>query len=101
MDRASFDTYIETQIVRVLKSGDVVILDNPAAHKNEKAEMAVRAKGAWILFLPPYSPDLNSIEMANSKPKSCLVKSAGNIPEIFAICLNAYREKLVLTQIKT
>ena len=76
MDRASFDTYIETQLVPVLKYGDVVILDNLTAHKSEKADMAVRAKGAWILFLPPYSPDLNPIEMAFSKLKSCFRKSA-------------------------
>ncbi len=76
MDRASFDTYIETQLAPVLRPGDVVILDNLAAHKSEKADMAIHAKGAWLLFLPPYSPDLNPIEMAFSKLKSYLRKTA-------------------------
>ena len=60
----------------ILNQGDVVILDNLAAHKSERAENIVRAKGAWLLFLPPYSPDLNPIEMAFSKLKSWLRKTA-------------------------
>ena len=75
MNRAIFDTYVETQLAPTLKPGDVVILDNLAAHKSERAENVIRAKGAWLLFLPPYSPDLNPIEMAFSKLKSYLRKS--------------------------
>ena len=62
MNRVIFDTYVETQLAPILKQGDVVILDNLAAHKSERAENIVRAKGAWLLFLPPYSPDLNPID---------------------------------------
>lgn len=76
MNRTIFDTYIETQLAPVLKPGDVVILDNLAAHKSDRAENIIKAKGAWMLFLPPYSPDLNPIEMAFSKLKSWLRKSA-------------------------
>ena len=47
-------------------------MDNSAAHKSKAAEKAIRATGAWILFLPPYSPDLNPIEMAFSKLKAHL-----------------------------
>ncbi len=72
MNRLIFDTYVETQLAPALKPGDVVILDNLAAHKSAKADMAIRAKGAWMLFLPPYSPDLNPIEMAFSKLKAHL-----------------------------
>jgi transposase len=46
----------------------VVILDNLANHKSAKAEAILRQRGAWFLFLPPYSPDLNPIEMAFAKP---------------------------------
>lgn len=53
-------------------AGDVVILDNLAAHKSPKAEAAIKARGAWMLFLPPYSPDLNPIEMPFSKLKANL-----------------------------
>jgi transposase len=49
-----------------------VILDNLAIHKSIAAEKAIRAKGAWMLFLPPYSPDLNPIEMAFAKLKQHL-----------------------------
>lgn len=47
-------------------------MDNPAAHKNPKVEQAIRAAGAWVLFLPTDSPDLNPVEMAFSKLKAHL-----------------------------
>ena len=50
----------------------VVILDNLATHKNAEAEKVMRKAGCWFLFLPPYSPDLNPIEMAFSKLKAHL-----------------------------
>jgi transposase len=67
-----FEAYVETQLAPTLSKGDVVILDNLAAHKSSKAEAAIKARGAWTLFLPPYSPDLNPIEMAFSKLKAHL-----------------------------
>ncbi|SCZ40506.1 transposase, partial [Afifella marina] len=75
MNRAAFDTYIETQLAPTLNKGDVVILDNLAVHKSARAAAILREKGAWFLFLPPYSPDLNPIEMAFSKLKSLLRKA--------------------------
>ena len=72
MDRAIFDAYVQTQLVPTLEKGDIVILDNLPAHKSPVAEKAVRDKGAWMLFLPPYSPDLNPIEMAFAKLKAHL-----------------------------
>src|SRR5271170_5082238 len=59
MDRAIFDTYVRTQLVPTLHEGDIVILDNLPAHKSPAAEQAIRDRGAWLMFLPPYSPDLN------------------------------------------
>jgi transposase len=89
MNRAIFDAYVETQLAPVLKRGDVVILDNLAAHKSERAENLIKTKGAWLLFLPPYSPDLNPIEMAFSKLKSCLRKSAARtIDELWRVIGN-------------
>ncbi|WP_442866007.1 IS630 family transposase, partial [Aminobacter sp. HY435] len=72
MNRRIFEAYVETQLAPTLLKGDVVILDNLSAHKSPKAEAAIKARGAWMLFLPPYSPDLNPIEMAFSKLKSQL-----------------------------
>jgi transposase len=76
MNRRIFETYVETQLAPTLQKGDVVILDNLRAHKSPVAEKAVLARGAWILFLPPYSPDLNPIEMAFAKLKALLRKRA-------------------------
>jgi len=72
MNRASFDCYVETQLAPTLSRGDVVIMDNLASHKSPSAEASIAARGAWPLFLPPYSPDLNPIEMAFSKLKAHL-----------------------------
>lgn len=76
MNSRIFETWIETQLVPTLSPDDIVILDNVGFHKSERAELLVKAKGAWLLFLPPYSPDLNPIEMAFSKLKALLRKRA-------------------------
>jgi len=72
MNKLAFETYIETQLAPTLIAGDIVILDNLASHKSEKAAKILRERGAWFLFLPPYSPDLNPIEMAFFKLKAHL-----------------------------
>ena len=72
MNGAAFETYIRTQLAPELAPGTVVILDNLATHKNKQAAKALRERGCWFLFLPPYSPDLNPIEMAFSKLKAHL-----------------------------
>ena len=72
INRTAFDTYVETQLAPELAPGDVVILDNLSSHKSPRAAETLRARGAWFLFLPAYSPDLNPIEMAFSKLKAHL-----------------------------
>jgi transposase len=72
MNRHTFDTYVETQLAPTLQPGDVVILDNLPSHKSAKAQAILKQRGAWFLFLPPYSPDLNPIEMAFAKLKAHL-----------------------------
>ncbi|MBX3084734.1 MAG: IS630 family transposase [Anaerolineae bacterium] len=67
-----FETYIEQVLVPILTPDDVVILDNLAAHKSDKVRCLVEAKGARLLFLPAYSPDLSPIEHAFSKLKQAL-----------------------------
>jgi transposase len=91
MNRGFFNAYIETQLAPTLKKGDVVILDNLAAHKSAAACQCLKERGAWFLFLPPYSPDLNPIEMAFSKLKAHLRSSAarsydGLLSAIGSIC---------------
>lgn len=75
MDRVAFTEYVRQVLVPELKPGDLVILDNLPGHKGEEAAELVAACGARLLFLPPYSPDLNPIEMAFSKLKGLLRKA--------------------------
>jgi transposase len=72
MNRNIFETYVETQLAPTLAPGDVVILDNLSSHKSERAKAILKERGAWFVFLPPYSPDLNPIEMAFAKLKAHL-----------------------------
>ena len=70
-----FTLYVEKVLVPTLVPGDVVILDNLGSHKGQAARRAIRAVGAHLLFLPPYSPDLNPIEMFFAKLKHMLRKA--------------------------
>ncbi len=72
INRSVFDAYVETQLAPTLRKGDVVIMDNLSSHKSQRAAEAIQRQGAWVLFLPPYSPDLNPIEMAFAKLKAHL-----------------------------
>jgi len=73
--RNVFEVYIEMQLAPTLHNGDVVILDNLAVHKSEKAAQCLKQRGAWFLFLPPYSPDMNPIEQVFAKIKAHLRKA--------------------------
>ena len=72
MDRTIFETYVGTQLVPTLQDVDIVILTQLPAHKSPAAEQAIREQGAWLMLLPPYSPDLNPIEMAFAKLKALM-----------------------------
>jgi len=64
-----FTAYIEQFLAPTLRPGDIVVLDNLGSHKGKATRAAVRARGAHLIFLPPYSPDLNPIEQLFSKTK--------------------------------
>ena len=72
IDGATMLFFIEELLVPTLKRGEIVVLDNCSIHKQEEIEEAIEAVGAWVLFLPPYSPDLNPIENCWSKVKAIL-----------------------------
>ena len=72
MDGETILFFVEEMLVPTLKRGDIVVLDNCSIHKQEELEEALAAVGAWVLFLPPYSPDFNPIENCWSKVKACL-----------------------------
>lgn len=67
-----FLNYVEQSLVPHLKKGDIVIMDNLRAHKVDGVQQAIEQAGAHVLYLPPYSPDFNPIEMLCSKLKSVL-----------------------------
>jgi len=75
MDRAAFDTWIETQLAPALRPGTAVILDNLSVHRSPRAAEILKAYGCWLLPLPAYSPDLNPIEMAFATLKAHLRKA--------------------------
>lgn len=71
-----FLAYVEQSLVPTLQAGDVVIMDNLGSHKARAVRQAIRKAGAHLLFLPPYSPDLNPIEQVFAKLKALLRKAA-------------------------
>lgn len=71
-DRDVFYEYVRWVLVPSLRSGDIVILDNLSAHTDQRARTAIEKAQAHLLFLPPYSPDLNPIEKMWSKLKAFL-----------------------------
>jgi transposase len=70
-----FESFVERVLVPALHPGDTVILDNLSSHKGVRTRTFVESVGATVVYLPPYSPDLNPIEMAFSKLKQ-LMRSA-------------------------
>jgi transposase len=72
----SFLAYVEQMLLPALKPGDIVIVDNLGSHKGKAVRRAIRAAGAKLFFLPPYSPDLNPIEQVFAKLKTLLRKAA-------------------------
>lgn len=73
----SFLAYVEQFLVPTLRRGDIVIMDNLGSHKADAIRKAIAKAGARLLFLPPYSPDLNPIEQTFSKIKHTLRKAMG------------------------
>src|SRR5277367_835188 len=71
-----FTAYVEQVLVPTLRPGDVVVMDNLGSHKGKAVRRAIRQAGAHLIFLPPYSPDLNPIEQVFAKLKTLLRKAA-------------------------
>ena len=90
MNGNRFVTYIQDCLVPTLRPGDIVILDNLPAHKRRDARAAIEAAGCELTFLPPYSPDLNPIELAFAKLKK-LLRSDGHrtVPKLMTFLESA------------
>lgn len=76
-----FRAYVEQILAPTLAPGDIVVMDNLAAHKVAGVREAIEARGASLLYLPPYSPDLNPIEQLFAKLKALLRKAAARTVE--------------------
>ena len=76
MNGEAFEVYAREFLAPALLPGDIVVMDNLSSHKRGKVRAIIEAAGATLLYLPPYSPDLNPIEMAFAKLKAWLRKAA-------------------------
>ena len=74
-----FTAYVEQVLVPALRPNDIVIMDNLPVHKVQAVRRAIEAAGAQLIFLPPYSPDLNPIEMVFSQMKAKLPPRSSSI----------------------
>jgi transposase len=76
MNGDAFRAYVEQILAPTLAPGDIVIMDNLGSHKVAGVREAIEARGASLLYLPPYSPDLNPIEQSFAKFKALIRKAA-------------------------
>lgn len=92
MNAAAFLAYVEQVLALTLSPGDIVVMDNLPAHKGAAVRIAIEARGANLLLLPPYSPDFNPIENAFAKLKASLRKTAARTVETLEVAIaDAYR----------
>ncbi len=87
MRRVAFQAYIEPALVPTLRRSDIVIMDNPPAHKGQEVRLAIEAAGATRRYLPPHSPDFNPIENAFSQFKALLRKAAARTVDTLEIAI--------------
>ena len=80
-NREVFETYIEQMLRSALRPGQMVVMDNLSAHKGEKVHELIEERGCELLYLPPYSPDLNPVETAFAKVKGLLYEACCTRPK--------------------
>jgi predicted outer membrane repeat protein len=88
----TFRSYVEQFLVPTLKEGDIVIMDNLGSHKGGAIRAAIRAAGARLFFLPPYSPDLNPIEQVFAKLKTLLRKAEARTADTVSAAIGSLLE---------
>jgi transposase len=81
MTGVAFKAYVEQVLAPSLSADDIVVMDNLSSHKVDGVRQAIKAAGAYLLYLPSYSPDLNPIEQAFAKLKALLRKAAARTVE--------------------
>lgn len=91
-----FRAFVQQQLVPNLRNGDIVVMDNLAAHRDAEAVAAIRSRGADVLFLPPYSPEFNPIEKAWGKIKDALRRLATRTRDAFDAAVATAMEAISL-----
>ena len=99
-DALAFEAYVEHFLAPTLTEGQVVVLDGLGAHRTDRVRELVEARGADLLFLPSYSPDLNPIEEAFSKVKAFLKKAAVRTEEALLETITAALRALTLQHVE-
>jgi transposase len=88
-DAEVFQAYVREVLMPSLRAGDIVIMDNLGAHKNDRTLALIAQAGAEVRFLPAYSPDLNPIEMMWSKVKALLRKAGARTHHALLAAISA------------
>lgn len=86
---AVFETYVERVLAPTLRKGQVVVMDNLSAHKGERVKQLIEGLGCELVYLPPYSPDLNPIEEAFGKMKDLIRKAEARTKEALLEAIGA------------
>lgn len=94
----AFTAYVEQVLVPTLAPGDVVILDNLGSHKGQAVRAAIRKAKAHLIFLPPYSPDLNPIEQVFAKVKHLLREAATRTQDTLMDAIGHIRDRFTKTE---
>ena len=91
-DTLLFEAWVEQQLVPELKPGQVVGMDNASFHKSQRTQELIKQAGCKLLFLPPYSPDLNKIEKFWARLKNYLRKSLQAFEDLWNAVDHAFRQ---------
>ena len=94
----SFLAWVIEFLVPTLRPGDIVVMDNLSSHKSSAVRRAIRDADAKLIFLPPYSPDLNPIEQAFAKLKTLLRKENARTVEQTTACIGRLINQITPTE---
>ncbi len=86
------EAWVERFLVPELKPGQVVVMDNASFYKSSKTQQLIEQAGCQLLFLPPYSPDLNKIEKYWARLKQFLRKTLSQFDDLWNAVDNAFRQ---------
>jgi len=100
VDGRAFEAYLERFLAPELERGQIVVMDNLSVHKSKRVQRLIEQAGAALLFLPPYSPDLNPIEEAFSKLKASLRKAGARTREALVEATGRALDAITLEDIR-